>query len=99
MTRTLLVNQPTFLAAITPDITLGYIDMANLLIYVGVVVAIGFALKKYMKSSSDFLSSGRSIPAWVTGLAFISANLGALELVGMAASGAKYGMMTCHLLL
>ncbi len=70
--------------------------MAILLIYVLVVVAIGFALKKYMKSSSDFLSSGRSIPAWVTGLAFISANLGALELVGMAASGAKYGMMTCH---
>jgi SSS family solute:Na+ symporter len=49
-----------------------------------------------MKSSSDFFLSGRSIPAWVTGLAFISANLGALELVGMAASGAKYGMMTCH---
>lgn len=70
--------------------------MAILLIYVLVVVAIGFALKRYMKSSADFLTSGRSIPAWVTGLAFISANLGALELVGMAASGAKYGMMTCH---
>ena len=50
----------------------------------------------YMKTSSDFLTSGRSIPAWVTGLAFISANLGALELVGMAASGAKYGIATCH---
>jgi SSS family solute:Na+ symporter len=49
-----------------------------------------------MKSSSDFLTSGRSIPAWVTGLAFISANLGALEMVGMAASGAKYGIATCH---
>jgi SSS family solute:Na+ symporter len=49
-----------------------------------------------MKTSSDFLTSGRSIPAWVTGLAFISANLGALELVGMAASGAKYGIATCH---
>ena len=95
MTQTLLVDLPTFFAA-TPGITLGGVDMAILLIYVGVVVAIGFALKKYMKSSSDFLSSGRSIPAWVTGLAFISANLGALELVGMAASGAKYGMMTCH---
>ncbi len=70
--------------------------MAILLIYVLVVVAIGFALKRYMKSSTDFLTSGRSIPAWVTGLAFISANLGRLELVGMAASGAKYGMMTCH---
>ena len=49
-----------------------------------------------MKTSSDFLTSGRSIPAWVTGLAFISANLGALELVGMAASGAKYGIAQAH---
>jgi SSS family solute:Na+ symporter len=78
------------------DVQLGLIDYAILLIYVAFVVGIGFALKRYMKSSSDFLTSGRSIPAWVTGLAFISANLGALELVGMAASGAKYGIATCH---
>src|SRR5512136_3143564 len=77
-------------------INLGIIDYAILLIYVAAVVGIGFALKRYMKSSSDFLTSGRSIPAWVTGLAFISANLGALELVGMAASGAKYGIATSH---
>ena len=79
-----------------PDITLGWMDYAIMLIYVGFVLGIGQALRKYMKSSNDFFLSGRSIPAWVTGLAFISANLGALELVGMAASGAKYGMMTCH---
>lgn len=77
-------------------IHLGYIDYAILLIYVAFVVGIGFALKRYMKSSADFLTSGRSIPAWVTGLAFLSANLGALELVGMAASGAKYGIATAH---
>src|SRR5512143_1973531 len=77
-------------------IQLGVIDYSILLIYVIFVVAIGFALKRYMKSSSDFLTSGRSIPTWVTGLAFISANLGALELVGMAASGAKYGIATSH---
>jgi solute:Na+ symporter, SSS family len=75
---------------------LGFVDYAILAIYVGFVVGIGFALRRYLKSSSDFLTSGRSIPAWVTGLAFISANLGALELVGMAASGAKYGIATCH---
>ena len=75
---------------------LHFIDYAILLIYVLFVVGIGFALRRYLKSSSDFLTSGRSIPAWVTGLAFISANLGALELVGMAASGAKYGIATCH---
>jgi SSS family solute:Na+ symporter len=78
------------------NVQLGFIDYSILIIYVIFVVGIGFALRRYMKSSSDFLTSGRSIPAWVTGLAFISANLGALELVGMAASGAKYGIATCH---
>jgi SSS family solute:Na+ symporter len=78
------------------NITLGFLDYAILAIYVISVVGIGFALTRYMKSSSDFLTSGRSIPTWVTGLAFISANLGALELVGMAASGAKYGIATAH---
>ena len=72
------------------------IDYAIMVIYVGFVVGIGFALKRYMRTSADFFLSGRSIPAWVAGLAFLSANLGALELVGMAASGAKYGIATCH---
>src|SRR3954465_1654734 len=79
-----------------PTVDLGFLDYAILIIYVAFVIGIGFALRRYMKSSSDFLTSGRSIPAWVTGLAFISANLGALELVGMAASGAKYGIATSH---
>src|SRR6476659_1675701 len=79
-----------------PTVQLGFLDYAILFIYVAFVIGIGFALRRYLKSSSDFLTSGRSIPAWVTGLAFISANLGALELVGMAASGAKYGIATCH---
>jgi solute:Na+ symporter, SSS family len=77
-------------------IHLGWIDYVILAAYTCFVIGIGFALKRYMKSSSDFLTSGRSIPAWVTGLAFLSANLGALELVGMAASGAKYGIATSH---
>ena len=77
-------------------INLGWIDYAILAAYTAFVIGIGFALKRYMKSSADFLTSGRSIPAWVTGLAFLSANLGALELVGMAASGAKYGIATAH---
>src|SRR6266571_6387417 len=78
------------------NVQLGSIDYLILVIYVGFVVGIGFTLRKYLKSSSDFLTSARSIPTWVTGLAFISANLGALELVGMAASGAKYGISTAH---
>ena len=78
------------------EFKLAGIDYAILAIYVGFVLGIGFALKRYMKTAADFLTSGRSIPAWVTGLAFLSANLGALELVGMTASGAKYGIATCH---
>jgi SSS family solute:Na+ symporter len=68
-----------------------------MVIYFAFVLGIGFALKRYMKTSSDFFLSGRSIPAWVAGLAFISANLGAQEVIGMAASGAKYGLSTSHL--
>src|SRR5271170_5777416 len=72
------------------------IDYTILLAYVAFVIGIGWTLARFMKTSSDFLTSARSIPTWVTGLAFISANLGALELVGMAASGAKYGIATAH---
>ena len=72
------------------------IDYTILLAYVAFVIGIGWTLARYMKTSSDFLTSARSIPTWVTGLAFISANLGALELVGMAASGAKYGIAQAH---
>ncbi|HUC85180.1 MAG TPA: hypothetical protein VL970_08310, partial [Candidatus Acidoferrales bacterium] len=77
-------------------IQLQWIDYTILIAYVAFVIGIGWALARYMKTSSDFLTSARSIPTWVTGLAFISANLGALELVGMAASGAKYGIATAH---
>src|SRR6266404_2557620 len=78
------------------QIHLGHIDYTILLVYFGFVIGIGWVLKRYMKGSTDFFLSGRSIPAWVTGLAFISANLGAQEVIGMAASGAKYGIMTSH---
>ncbi len=77
-------------------IQLQWIDYTILIAYVVFVLGIGWALSRYMKTSADFLTSARSIPTWVTGLAFISANLGALELVGMAASGAKYGISTAH---
>ena len=76
--------------------SLSWIDVAIMLIYVVFVVGIGWALKKYMRNATAFLEAGRSLPAWVTGLAFISANLGALEVIGMAASGAKYGLATVH---
>src|SRR5580658_5559865 len=67
-----------------------------MLVYFVFVLGIGFALKRYMRTSNDFFLAGRSIPAWVCGLAFISANLGAQEVIGMGASGAKYGIITSH---
>jgi SSS family solute:Na+ symporter len=79
-----------------PTIHLGPIDGAILVIYFAFVLGIGVVLKRYMQTSSDFFLSGRHIPAWVAGLAFLSANLGAQEVIGMAASGAKYGIMTSH---
>ena len=75
---------------------LSYIDWLIMLVYFSFVLGIGFALKRYMRTSNDFFLAGRSIPAWVCGLAFISANLGAQEVIGMGASGAKYGIVTSH---
>lgn len=75
---------------------LQWIDYAIMIIYFIFVLGIGWALKKYMKDASAFLEAGRSMPAWVAGLAFISTNLGALEVMGMTGSGAKYGMLTTH---
>jgi solute:Na+ symporter, SSS family len=75
---------------------LTYIDWIIMVVYFVFVLGIGFMLKRYMKTSTDFFLAGRSIPAWVAGLAFISANLGAQEVIGMGASGAKYGIATSH---
>lgn len=75
---------------------LRWIDYLIIALYCAFVLGVGFTLKKFMRTSLDFFLSGRRIAAWVTGLAFISANLGALEVMGMAASGAKYGMLTSH---
>jgi SSS family solute:Na+ symporter len=75
-------------------VNLTIIDWLIMLVYFVFVLGIGFALKRYMRTSNDFFLAGRSIPAWVCGLAFISANLGAQEVIGMGASGAKYGIIT-----
>ncbi len=72
------------------------VDWLIILLYFAFVIGIGFALKRYMKTSKDFFQAGRALPAWICGLAFISANLGAQEVLGMGASGAKYGLETAH---
>ncbi|MFO7852998.1 MAG: sodium:solute symporter family protein [Bacteroidota bacterium] len=78
------------------EVTLSWIDYLIMMIYFAFVLGIGWFLRKYMKNANAFLEAGRSIPAWVAGLAFISTNLGALEVMGMAGSGLKYGMLTTH---
>jgi SSS family solute:Na+ symporter len=75
---------------------LGLIDWAILGLYIVFVLGIGFMAARRSKTGTDFFLAGRSLPAWVCGLAFISANLGAQEVIGMGASGAKYGIATAH---
>jgi SSS family solute:Na+ symporter len=75
---------------------LAVVDYAILAVYFGFVLGIGWRLRKKISTSGDFLTSGRSVPVWITSLAFLAANLGAQELVGMSGNGAKYGIMTAH---
>src|SRR6201994_3053027 len=72
------------------------IDYVILGIYFAVVLGIGFVARLSIKTDLDFFLSGRSLPAWITGLAFIAANLGALEILGQAANGAQYGVAAVH---
>ncbi|HUS06456.1 MAG TPA: sodium:solute symporter family protein, partial [Bryobacteraceae bacterium] len=76
--------------------TLAPVDYIILTLYFGFVLGIGWVIKRRVSTSEDFLTSGRSVPVWITSLAFIAANLGAQEVIGMCASGAKYGIMTAH---
>ncbi|MQA33882.1 sodium:solute symporter family protein [Modestobacter roseus] len=73
-----------------------FVDYLLVVAYFAVVLLIGFAARRRVSDSLDFFLSGRSLPAWVTGLAFISANLGAVEIIGMSANGAQFGMATFH---
>lgn len=77
-------------------LSMNWMDNAILIIYFAVVLGIAFAAKRSVNNSLDFFLAGRALPAWVTGLAFVSANLGATEIIGMAANGAQYGAYTVH---
>ena len=79
-----------------PVTRLGSIDYVIMAAYFAAVLGVGFGLRRLTRTSTDFFLSGRSLPPWITGLAFISANLGAQEVIGMGASGAKYGIATSH---
>ncbi len=77
-------------------ILLSPVDMAIIIIYFAMVLGIGFYLKRFTKSGKDFFLAGREMTAWVAGLSFISANLGALELMGWAAATYQYGILAAH---
>jgi transporter, SSS family len=83
-------------ASDTLRLDINALDYAILAVYFALVITIGLLAKRAIATSEDFFLSGRALPAWVTGLAFVSANLGAIEILGMAANGAQYGMSTVH---
>ena len=87
------------LAASALSLDASALDYAILAIYFLVVLGIGVVARMSIKTDIDFFLSGRSLPAWITGLAFVAANLGALEILGMAANGAQYGVAHRALLL
>ncbi|MFD3834843.1 sodium:solute symporter family protein [Streptomyces sp. NPDC058642] len=89
------VTKSTYLSA-ELRLPTNWLDYTILGIYFVVVLGIGFAARRSVKTSLDFFLSGRSLPAWITGLAFISANLAATEILGMAANSAQYGVYTVH---
>src|SRR4249919_3880922 len=84
------------MAPVLTAVGLQWIDYIIIIVYFAFVLGIGWRLRRAMRTSTDFFLSGRSLPAWITGLAFLSANLGAQEVIGMGASGAKYGISTSH---
>ena len=86
------------MSAVLPGtiISASFVDYLIVGIYFAVVLGIGILARRQVSDSIDFFLSGRSLPAWVTGLAFISANLGAVEIMGMSASGAEFGLPTVH---
>src|SRR6476660_2161879 len=82
--------------AATPLIDANWLDYLLVVIYFGFVLGIGFLARRSVSDSIDFFLSARSLPAWVTGLAFISANLGAVEIMGMPANVAQLGISAVH---
>lgn len=74
----------------------GVLDYVLVAIYFVFVLGIGYIARSQVATSLDFFLSGRRLPAWVTGIAFVSANLGAVEIMGMSANGAQIGLATMH---
>ena len=89
---------PAFLLQSIPSriVSLSGVDLAIIALYFAAVLGIGFYLKRYTKTGEDFFLAGREMTAWVAGLSFVAANLGALEMMGWAASAYQYGILATH---
>src|SRR5438067_8083173 len=90
------LTTPALLAESGGMVSLHGVDIAIVTVYFVMVLGIGFYLKKYTKSGEDFFLAGREMTAWVAGLSFVSANLGALELLGWAGNAYQYGILAAH---
>ncbi|HOI12067.1 MAG TPA: Na+/galactose cotransporter, partial [Myxococcota bacterium] len=77
-------------------IELAWLDWTIVVLYFAAIIAIGLYLKKFTKTGEDFFMGGRKNSSWVAGLAFLSANLGALEILGWTGGTMKYGMFVSH---
>jgi SSS family solute:Na+ symporter len=86
----------TLLMDVSRLVRLSFVDLVIIVFYFALVLAIGFYLKKSADTSEDFFLAGREMTAWVAGLAFLSANLGSLELMGWAGNAYKYGILAAH---
>ncbi len=99
---TLFASQPKFLPAailaVAPEhlVRLGSVDALIVILYFAMVIGIGFYLKRYASTGEDFFLAGRDMSSWIAGLSFVAANLGALELMGWAASAYEYGILATH---
>jgi len=91
-----MIPLPAMFVATTRLVRLSEVDLAIIAIYFLLVLAIGFYLKRFANTGEDFFLAGREMTAWVAGLAFVSANLGSLELLGWAGSAYQYGIMAAH---
>jgi SSS family solute:Na+ symporter len=88
---------PLFAMYVTDRLVrLSGVDLAIIAFYFALVLVIGFYLKRFANTGEDFFLAGREMTAWVAGLAFVSANLGSLELLGWAGSAYQYGIMAAH---
>src|SRR5512142_2890774 len=90
------MNLASFIVDVNRLVRLSPIDLVIVVFYFALVLALGFYLKKSSNTGEDFFMAGREMTAWVAGLAFLSANLGSLELMGWAGNAYKYGILAAH---